>query len=61
VIHEAEVRTAPRCVECGTEDFFEGRHVGWDPKGPLCADCWLVHAQEWIDQQRQEEDRECLG
>jgi hypothetical protein len=48
------------CIRCSKETYTI--HTNWDPKGPLCEDCWNDEALEWImlqRQQQEEEEREC--
>jgi hypothetical protein len=56
----AEMR-ADTCVRCGG-DFWEGRHTNWDPKGPICSDCWFQDATEWMEMklaEEREQEKEC--
>ena len=54
------------CTRCGGPFLYEGtltRHINWDPKGPVCMDCWFEETSEALELQREadwnEFRREC--
>lgn len=40
---------APPLCARGDHPLGSRYHVGWDPKGPICDDCWYEDAQQRED------------
>ena len=48
--------TPSTCVRCHVP-LGEVRHVGWDPRGPVCENCWALDV-DTKEQARWEKDLE---
>ena len=51
------------CIRCGKVGLH---HIGWDPKGPVCKDCWIAEVDDFENErhyleEQEMRDRECLG